>query len=198
MSKFKIGDKVIITSLPTSLSTKEANIGDIGVVSGVTSNGWFRVECKNFTWYDGEPKGHWYFEDHNLKIYEVKQPTSYREMNPDSTVKVKIGDYEFDCPVKELLIVDALSGNIVGHPRTSVFFDNIEKALDTEHLDLCELISDIIKVTNAEDFYKEYFKPFYDKQEEKDLLLKDIEEQKTILKNQEEFLKELEDKYNSL
>lgn len=198
MSKFKIGDKVIITSLPTSLSTKEANIGDIGVVSGVTSDGWFRVECKNFTWCDGEPKGHWYFEDHNLKIYEVKQPTSYREMSPDSTIKVKIGNYEFDCPIKELLIIDALSGNIVGEPRTSTFFYNIEKALDTDSLSLIGLCSNGVSILNSEDFYQEYFKPFYDKQEEKDLLLKDIEEQKTILKNQEKFLKELEDKYNSL
>lgn len=198
MQKFKVGDKVVVTSLPRSLNTKEANIGDIGIISGVAYNGCFKVECKNFTWSDGEPKGHWYFEEHNLKIYEVKQPTSYREMSPDSTIKVKIGNYEFDCPIKELLIIDALSGNILSEARTSTFFYNIEKALDTDSLSLIGLCSNGVSILNSEDFYQEYFKPFYDKQEEKDLLLKDIEEQKAVLKNQQEFLKELEDKYNSL
>lgn len=135
-----------------------------------------------------------------LELYdeEVKQPTSYREMSPESTVKVKIGDYEFDCPIKELLLVCKLSGSISGEGRATSFWENIKDILQFE-IQLRHKLGLInIRFENLDEVYQEYFKPFYDKQEEKEALMKDIEEQKAILKNQQEFLKELEDKYNSL
>lgn len=191
MGKFEKGDVVIRTG--HSYSDGRVIKGNTYIVHSIPDKYRLRLEgvFNEVGYLD-------WFDKNEFELVEKKQPTSYREMNPDSTVKVKIGDYEFDCPIKELLIIDVLSGNIVGEPRTSTFFYNIEKALDTDSLSLIGLCSNDVSILNSEDFYQEYFKPFYDKQEDKDLLLKDIEEQKTILKNQEEFLKELEDKYNSL
>ena len=114
MSKFKIGDRGEVISLQSEEHRGDCDVevGKIGTVCEVTDY------CDDEIPYlidFGEDTTRWWFGEDNLKLYEeeVKQPTSYREMSPDSTVKVKIGDYEFDCPVKELLIIDALSGNIV-------------------------------------------------------------------------------------
>ena len=111
MSKFKVGDKVRCV---------EANQGqwiEVGEIYTVK-------KCKYWEYVQLEEiaERHNYYES---RFELVSEKPNYREMSPDSTVKVKIGDYEFDCPIKELLIVDAISGNIVGQPRTSVFFDNI-------------------------------------------------------------------------
>lgn len=129
-----------------------------------------------------------------LYVEEIKQPTSYREMNPDSTVK--IGDYESEVCLGDLVHATALLGVTNGCYGADLwkFLKNTLGEYSFE-----EDIDTIIEFREKQKQSLEYFfKPFYGKQNEKDVLLKDIEEQKTILKNQQEFLKELEDKHNSL
>lgn len=199
MSKFKIGDKVEVISIQSEEPRGDCDVevGKIGTVCEVTDY------CDDEIPYlidFGEDTTRWWFGEDNLKLYEeeVKQPTSYREMNPDSTVKVKIGDYEFDCPIKELLLLCKLSGCVSGKERPNTFWKELVKTLDFQNALRLKLGIFDVRFENVSDVYQEYFKFFYDKQNEKDVLLKDIEEQKAILKNQQEFLKELEDKYNSL
>lgn len=195
MSKFKIGDKVKCVT-PTS-------------ACGVEVGGIYTIKDPqhHYGTYYGKRHNHVCLEEVSstpnegcLELYEeeVKQPISYREMSPDSTVKVKIGDYEFDCPIKELLLVCKVSGSISGKGRATSFWKNIKDILQFE-IQLRHKLGLInIRFENIDEVYQEYFKPFYDKQNDKETLMKDIEEQKAILKNQQEFLKELEDKYNSL
>ena len=197
MSKFKIGDKVEVISIQSEEPRGDCDVevGKIGTVCVVT--GYCDDEIPYLIDF-GEDTTRWWFGEDNLKLYEeeVKQPTSYREMNPDSTVKVKIGDYESEVCLGDLVHATALLGVTNGYYGADLwkFLKNTLGEYSFE-----EDIDTIIEFREKQKQSLEYFfKPFYGKQNEKDVLLKDIEEQKTILKNQQEFLKELEDKYNSL
>ena len=185
MSKFKIGDKVRCISAQAYQYIK---LGDIYTVKEVIDDKYLILEEFHVD--------HDYNEDKFELVEVFKQPTSYREVSPDSTVKVKIGDYESEVCLGDLVHTTALLGVTNGYYGADLwkFLKNTLGEYSFE-----EDIDTIIEFREKQKRSLEYFfKPFYDKQEEKDLLLKDIEEQKTILKNQEEFLKELEDKYNSL
>ena len=189
MSKFKVGDKVVRTGHSYS---------DMRVVKGNT----YIVHSKSgdcILFLEGvfNERGDldWFHED-KFELVEPKQLASYREMNPESTVRVKIGDHESEVCLGDLVHATALLGVTNGYYGAEMW-KFLKNALGEYGFE--GDIDTIIEFREKQKQSLEYFfKPFYDKQDEKDSLLKDIEEQKAVLKNQQEFLKELENKYNSL
>lgn len=189
MGKFEKGDVVIRTG--HSYSDGRVIKGNTYIVHSIPDKYRLRLEgvFNEVGYLD-------WFDKNEFELVEKKQPTSYREMNPDSTVKVKIGDYESEVCLGDLVHATALLGVTNGYYGADLwkFLKNTLGEYSFE-----EDIDTIIEFREKQKRSLEYFfKPFYDKQNEKEVLLKDIEEQKAILKNQQEFLKELEDKYNSL
>ena len=130
-----------------------------------------------------------------LYVVETKQPTSYREMSPDSTVKVKIGYYESEVCLGDIVHTTALLGVTNGYYGARMW-DFLKNALGKDGFE--EDFETIIEFREKQKQSIEYFFTLAHNKREKEILLKDIEEQKAIMKNQQEFLKELEDKYNSL
>lgn len=192
MSKFKIGDKVKCVTQTTAIGVE---IGGVYTI---------KDPQHHYGTYYGKRHNHVCLEEvastpneDCLEIYseEVKQPTSYREMSPDSTVKVKIGDYESEVCLGDLVHATALLGVTNGYYGARMW-DFLKNALGKDGFeeDFKTSIEFIEKQKRSIEYF---FTPAHNKKE-KESLMKDIEEQKAIMKNQEEFLKELEDKYNSL
>ena len=72
-----------------------------------------------------------WFCKNELKLVETKeQPKiNYREMSPDTLVKVSIDGNEFEVPLKELLIVSDITGSIIGDHRASEFYHRTQEIL---------------------------------------------------------------------
>ena len=140
----------------------------------------------------------WWFDEIELELVETEeQPKiNYREMSPDTLVKVSIDGNEFEVSLKELLIVSDITGSITGEHRASEFYIKTQEILGSHYFDSLGAVD--YGDLELDEGYLHYFEPYFSKQKEKEALKKDIEEQKSVIKNQEEFLKELEDKYNSL
>lgn len=140
----------------------------------------------------------WWFDENELEILKVKEQSKpkYREMSPDTLVKVSIDGNKFEVPLKELLIASDLTGNVIGGHRASEFYCRTQEILGSHYFDSLGVVD--YGNLELDDGYLHYFKPYFSKQKEKEALKKDIEEQKAVIKSQEEFIKELEDKYNSL
>ena len=140
----------------------------------------------------------WWFDENKLKLVETKeQPKiNYREMSPDTLVKVSIDGNEFEVSLKELLIVSDIIGNITGEHRASEFYLKTQEILGGHHFDSLGVVyyGDL----ELDEGYLHYFEPYFSKQKEKEALKKDIETQKYILETQQALLKDLEVKYNSL
>ena len=186
--KFKKGDKITGTSGLTGLGMYE---GKPYTVKECSASRMTLEEC--FC----KATGHYFtFTPNDYDFYEkAKKPTSYREMSPDSTVKVKVGDYESEVCLGDLVHTTALLGVTNGYHGARMW-DFLKNALGKDGFE--EDFETIIEFREKQKRSIEYFFTPAHNKKEKESLMKDIEEQKTILKNQEEFLKELEDKYNSL
>lgn len=183
MSKFKVGDKVrCIESNPMLY----IELGEVYTVKQVIDDEYLILEEFHVD--------HDYCES-RFELVETKQPTSYREMSPDSTVKVKIGDYESEVCLGDIVHTTALLGVTNGYYGARMW-DFLKNALGKDGFE--EDFETIIEFREKQKQSIEYFFTLAHNKREKEILLKDIEEQKAIMKNQQEFLKELEDKYNSL
>lgn len=140
----------------------------------------------------------WWFKEGELKLVETEeQPKiNYREMSPDTLVKVSIDGNEFEVPLKELLIVSDITGSITGEHRAIEFYLKTQEILGGHHFDSLGLVD--YGNLELDEGYLHYFEPYFSKQKEKEALKKDIETQKYILETQQALLKYLEVKYNSL
>ena len=140
----------------------------------------------------------WWFDEDKLKLVEIEeQPKiNYREMSPDTLVKVSIDGNEFEVSLKELLIVSDITGSIIGDHRASEFYYRTQEILGNYHFDS----EGEVDYGNLElDVgYLHYFEPYFSNQKEKEALKKAIETQKCVLETQQALLKDLEVKYNSL
>lgn len=140
----------------------------------------------------------WWFDVNELKLVKTKeQPKiNYREMSPDTLVKVSIDGNEFEVPLKELLIVSDITGSITGEHRASEFYLKTQEILGDHYFDSLGIVD--YGNLELDEGYLKYFEPYFSKQKEKEALKKDIETQKYILETQQALLKDLEVKYNSL
>ena len=140
----------------------------------------------------------WWFDEIELELVETKeQPKiNYREMSPDTLVKVSIGSSEFEVSLKELLIVSDITGSITGEHRASEFYRRTQEILGNLYFDAKGEID--YGDLELDEGYLHYFEPYFSKQKEKEALKKAIETQKYILETQQALLKDLEVKYNSL
>ena len=140
----------------------------------------------------------WWFDEDKLKLVETKeQPKiNYREMSPDTLVKVSIDGNEFEVSLKELLIVSDITGRIIGDHRASEFYLKTQEILGGTHFDSLGVVD--CGDLELDEGYLHYFETHFSKQKEKEYLKKVIEEQKDFIKSRGEYLKELEVKYNSL
>lgn len=132
----------------------------------------------------------WWFEESEIEIVEneVKSTKkSYREMSPDTIVKVKVDAHEFDVPLKEMLLLRTLTGCILGSERINILHYKLAEIFE------CDLFCYNGNVTfkYSEAFYKYYFKPFYDKQHEVEALKKEIEHQEDLLLDMKKKLSEI-------
>ena len=144
-----------------------------------------------------EDQCRWFDED-KLKLVEIEeQPkVNYREMSPDTLVKVSIDGNEFEVSLKELLIVSDITGSINGEHRASEFYLKTQETLGDHYFDSLGIVD--YGNLELDEGYLHYFEPYFSKQKEKEALKKDIETQKYILETQQALLKDLEVKYNSL
>ena len=139
-----------------------------------------------------------WFDVSELKLVETKeQPKiNYREMSPDTLVKVKVGSYESNVCLGDLVHATALLGVTNGYYgarlweflKNAIGEDGFEEDLETS----IEFIEKQRQTLNY------FFTPARNKQKQKEALKKDIETQKHILETQQALLKDLEVKYNSL
>ena len=140
----------------------------------------------------------WWFDEDELKLVKAKeQPKiNYREMSPDTLVKVSIDGNEFEVSLKEMLIVSDITGCILGDHRASEFYHRTQEILGNHYFDA----EGEVDYGNLEldEGYLHYFETYFSKQKEKEALKKDIETQKYILETHQALLKDLEVKYNSL
>ena len=139
-----------------------------------------------------------WFDVNELKLVETKEKPkiNYREMSPDTLVKVSIDGNEFEVPLKELLIVSDITGSITGDRRASEFYHRTQEILGSHYFDSLGLVD--YGNLELDEGYLHYFEPYFSKQKEKEALNKAIETQKYIIETQKALLKDLEVKYNSL
>ena len=132
----------------------------------------------------------WWFEESEIEIVEnsiSKSNKSYREMSPDTIVKIKVDDHEFDVPLKEMLLLNTLTGSVSDYHRTDTIFEHLNKLFGDDYM----CVDGYVEFKNADKYYKEYFKPFCDKQHEVEGLKKEIEHQEALLLDMKKKLSEI-------
>ena len=192
--KFNVGDMV---ETPLGLfEVLDSNEGSFFCYKegydGHSGEGYFEDKYVR-TEYEGQC---WWFKEDELKLVETKeQPKiNYREMSPDTLVKVSIDGNEFEVPLGDLVHAEQLLGN-----STGMYGYRVWKALNTVVDEDNTLSKNNVYPKNTttyklqSDLFKIYF---IDK--EKEALKKDIETQKYILETQQALLKDLEVKSKSL
>ena len=117
----------------------------------------------------------WWFDRDEVTLIEenevnnTKQPKlNYREMKPTDMVKVCIGDNEFEVPLGDLVHATALLGVTNGWYGARLW-EALNKSLGKEGF--AEDIDTIIEFRDKQKEALDYFfKPYYDKQQEKEEL----------------------------
>ena len=132
----------------------------------------------------------WWFEESEIELVEsnVKSTKkSYREMSPDTSVKMKVDDHEFDVPLKEMLLLNTLTGSVSYYPRTNIIFENLNEMFGDDYVSF----KGDVEFKDVDKYYQDYFKPFYDKQHEVEALKKEIEHQEDLLLDMKKKLSEI-------
>jgi len=103
------------------------------------------------------------YHESRFELVSEKTKLNYREMKPTGTVKVCIGDSEFEVPLGDLVYATALLGVTNGSYGFRLW-EALNKSLGKEGFveDLETLIEFRDKQKEALDYF---FKPYYDKQE---------------------------------
>lgn len=132
----------------------------------------------------------WWFEESEIELVEsnVKSTKkSYREMSPDTSVKMKVDDHEFDVPLKEMLLLNTLTGSVSYYPRTNTIFKRLNELFGDDYVSF----KGDVEFKDVDKYYQDYFKPFYDKQHEVEALKKEIEHQEALLLDMKKKLSEI-------
>lgn len=134
----------------------------------------------------------WWFEESEIVLVEnnVKSTKkSYREMSPDTIVKMKVDGYEFDVPLKEMLLLNTLTDCVVGNYkyRTDTIFAHLTELFGEDYF----CIDGYVEFKDVDQYYQDYFKPFYDKEHEVEALKKEIKHQEALLLDMKKKLSEI-------
>ena len=159
--KYKVGDKVKIVSLQSEgRGCCEDVVGDIGEIIEYDPSSILKYKVKIE---DGG--GRWWWEESNLGLVEQR---NYREMNPNDLITISINGVESEVPLGDIVHAVAILGVTNGYHGTRIW-EALRKPFDTE----C-FVQDMDTVVEFRDKQKEaldyFFKPYYDKQQEKDEL----------------------------
>ena len=159
--KFKKGDKVIRVGDTSAIGV---NFGRVYTVDNPSSHSGF---------YGGELHNHVTLVevesmpiDHHLVLCIEKR--NYREMNPNDLITISVEDVESEVPLGDIVHAVAILGVTNGYHGARIW-KALRKPFDSEGF-----VGDMDTVVEFRDKQKEaldyFFKPYYDKQQEKDEL----------------------------
>ena len=159
--KFKKGDKVVRVGDTSAIGV---NFGRVYTVDNPSSHSGF---------YGGELHNHVTLvevestpSDKHLELYVENR--NYREMTPNDLITISIDGIESEVPVGDIVHAIAILGVTNGYHGIRIW-EALRKPFDTEGF-----VVDMDTVVEFRDKQKEaldyFFKPYYDKQQEKDEL----------------------------
>ena len=160
-NKFKKGDKVICVGDTLALGVE---VGEVYTVDNPSSHGGF---------YNGELHNHVSLVEvestPSVKVLELYvENRNYREMNPNDLITISIDGIESEVPLGDIVHAVAILGVTNGYHGARIW-EALHKPFDPE----C-FLRDMDTVIEFRDKQKEaldyFFKPYYDKQQEKDEL----------------------------
>ena len=160
-NKFKKGDKVICVGDTLALGVE---VGEVYTVDNPSSHGGF---------YNGELHNHVSLVEvestPSVKVLELYvENRNYREMNPNDLITISIEGIESEVPLGDIVHAVAILGVTNGYHGARIW-EALHKPFDPE----C-FLRDMDTVIEFRDKQKEaldyFFKPYYDKQQEKDEL----------------------------
>ena len=157
--KFKTGDKVIVVEDTSAIGVEMGKVYNVKNPS--SHKGSYNGNVYNYVTLEkvaiGSPN-----ED-SLELY-VEKP-NYREMSPTDLIKISIDGNEAEVPLGDLVITQALIGRSTGEYGLE-FYNYLLKYLGD--VDLSDKSGDVIIFADAQKEVLDYFfKPYYDKQNEK-------------------------------
>ena len=176
-NKFKKGDKVIRVGDTSAIGV---NFGRVYTVDNPRSHS----GC-----YEGESHNHVTLvevestpSDKYLELYVEQR--NYREMNPNDLITISINGIESEVPLGDVVHAVAILGITNGYHGARIW-EALRKPFDTEGF-----VGDMDTVVEFRDKQKEaleyFFKPYYDKQQEKDelktIIASKIQEVDTLVK----------------
>jgi diadenosine tetraphosphatase ApaH/serine/threonine PP2A family protein phosphatase len=119
----------------------------------------------------------WWFDEYELKLVETEEQLkiNYREMSPDTPIKVSIDGNEFEVPLKDMLRVLSKSSAVMDKGKVTEFYIKLNNIL-TNGCGLSFSNKDgSIRYVKDCGVDEDFFEPYFSKQEEKEALLKDLE-----------------------
>ena len=160
-NKFKKGDKVIRVGDTSAIGVE---FGEVYTIDNPSSHSGF---------YGGEVHNHVTLvavestpSDKYLELYVEQR--NYREMNPNDLITISVEGIESEVPLGDIVHAVAILGITNGYHGGRIW-EALRKPFDTE----C-FVEDMDTVVEFRDKQKEaldyFFKPYYDKQQEKDEL----------------------------
>ena len=159
-NKFKKGDKVICVGDTLALGVE---VGEVYTVDNPSSHGGF---------YNGELHNHVSLVEvestPSVKVLELYvENRNYREMNPNDLITISVDGIESEVPLGDIVHAVAILGVTNGYHGARIW-EALHKPFDPEgfvgDMDTVEFRD---KQKEALDYF---FKPYYDKQQEKDEL----------------------------
>lgn len=181
-NKFKKGDKVICVGDTLALGVE---FGEVYTVDNPSSHsGFYNVDFHNHvTLVEVESTP----SDKVLELYVENR--NYREMNPNDLITISVGGIESEVPLGDIIHAVAILGVTNGYHGARIW-EALRKPFDPEGF-----VQDMDTVVEFRDKQKEaldyFFKPYYDKQQEKDEL-------KTLIASKMEDVDALVEQLNQL
>lgn len=181
--KFKAGDKVIVVG---DTAARGVEIGKVYTIKNPSSHvGTYNGKLHNYVMLEGVRIGT--PDEDYLELY-IEKP-NYREMQPTDLIKISIDGNESEVPLGDLVSAQALIGQSTGKWGHE-FYEYLFESLGG--VDLSSKSGDVISFSDEQKQTLGYFfKPYYDKQDEKAKLAE-------LIENKSKELSELKEKLSNI